>query len=177
MKIIFVWWVQWHSSAPLRKAESCQKEEFEYSMKKKVLIIGGSGLVGRAIKKELDGTYIVCITSRHRLNTQNAYQLDISDVSRLLNILNLTDPDVVVSSLRGDFDTQMKFHEILADWIKDNSISRESAKKLLFISTTNVFDGDLSRPWTEKDVPLPESDYGIFKRDCEKCLGKSCKTI
>lgn len=141
-------------------------------MKKKVLIIGGSGLVGSAIKKELDSTYITFITSRHRLQTANAYQLDISDSDRLLSILNSNNPDIVISSLRGDFDTQMKFHKILADWIKDNYKTGENKKKLLFISTANVFDGDLSRPWTEKDVPAPESDYGIFKRDCEEMLRK-----
>lgn len=45
-------------------------------------------------------------------------------------------------------------------------------KKLLFISTANVFDGDLSRPWTEQDLPVPESEYGIYKRDCEVMLQK-----
>ena len=38
------------------------------------------------------------------------------------------------------------------------------------MSTSNVFDGNLSKPWTEEDVPVPESDYGIFKRKCECML-------
>ena len=38
------------------------------------------------------------------------------------------------------------------------------------MSTSNVFDGNLSKPWTEEDVPVPESDYGIFKRNCECML-------
>lgn len=42
----------------------------------------------------------------------------------------------------------------------------------MFISTANVFDGDLLRPWTEADPPVPKTDYGIYKRDCEVMLQK-----
>lgn len=55
---------------------------------------------------------------------------------------------------------------MLADWLA------EKKKRLLYISTANVFDGDLSKPWLEHDLPIPKSDYGSFKRDCEAMLEK-----
>lgn len=84
----------------------------------------------------------------------------------MLSILNQEEPDIVISSIRGEFLAQFRFHEVLANWLEGKD------KRLLFISTVNVFDGDLSRPWTEKDLPVPKSDYGIYKRDCEAMLQK-----
>lgn len=43
---------------------------------------------------------------------------------------------------------------------------------LQYISTANVFDGNLTKPWTEHDLPMPESDYGSFKLNCETMLEK-----
>ena len=40
------------------------------------------------------------------------------------------------------------------------------------MSTANVFDRNLSQPWSEDDPPMPKSDYGSFKRDCEAMLGQ-----
>ena len=71
----------------------------------------------------------------------------------------------MISSINGAFVPQYTFHTVLADWM-----SKEPSKRLLFISTANVFDGDLSQPCTEQTPPNPESDYGKFKRDCETML-------
>lgn len=90
----------------------------------------------------------------------------MEETGRLLSILDKENPDIVISSIRGDFQAQLKFHEALADWQTGKD------KRLLFISTVNVFDGDLSRPWIETDLPVPGSDYGIYKRNCEDMLQK-----
>lgn len=131
----------------------------------KVLIIGGSGLVGGAIHQSLRHSYKVVITAGHHA-PEGGWRLAVEEPESLLTILNMEEPDIVVSSVRGDFQAQRDFHEKLADWIAGKE------KKLLYISTGNVFDGDLSRPWTENDPPAPESEYGIFKRECEVMLQK-----
>ena len=81
-------------------------------------------------------------------------------------ILACENPEIVVSSVRGDYHAQINFHKKLADWLAGKE------KRLLYISTANVFDGDLSKPWTENDPPIPKSDYGGFKRNCETMLGE-----
>lgn len=130
---------------------------------KKVLLIGGTGLVGKAIHRNLQNTYQVVVTAAHH-HVEGGWQLTVEEPERLLMILNQEQPDIVISSVRGDFQAQLYFHEVLADWMSGKD------KKLIFISTANVFDGDETRPWTENDVPIPESDYGIYKRDCEVML-------
>lgn len=86
----------------------------------------------------------------------------MKDTEKLLHILNKENPDIVVSSIGGNFEEQMKFHEELADWLAGKE------KRLLYISTVNVFDGDLSKPCTEEDLPVPGTDYGKFKKACEE---------
>lgn len=131
----------------------------------KVLLIGGSGLVGQAVAAALRDTCRVVSTAGHH-ETEHGYRLPVENTALLLDILERENPDTVISSLRGDGQAQMVFHAELARWLAGKD------KRLLYISTVNVFDGDLSRPWTEADPPVPESDYGVFKRDCETMLSQ-----
>ena len=95
-------------------------------MKQKVFIIGGTGLVGRAIKESLTQAYEVVVTAGHH-EVEGGYQLPAGDLDALISILEKENPDVVISSMRGDFQAQYRFHETLADWLGGK------AKRLLFI--------------------------------------------
>lgn len=132
-------------------------------MKQKVLLMGGTGLVGRAVKESLSQDYYVVPTAGHS-EVEGGYRLPAEKPDILLEILEKENPEIVISSIRGDFQAQYRFHEKLADWLSGKN------KRLLFISTANVFDGDMSQPWTEEAQPSPESDYGKYKRDCEAML-------
>lgn len=132
-------------------------------MKQKVFLLGGTGLVGRAIKESLSQDYHVVLTAGHN-EVAGGYRLSAEEPYILLEILEKENPEIVISSIRGDFQAQYRFHEILADWLYGKS------KRLLFVSTANVFDGDMSQPWTEEAQPNPQSDYGKYKRDCEAML-------
>lgn len=72
----------------------------------------------------------------------------------------------IAAGLGGSYQSQMNFHKILEAWLA------KERKRLLYISTANVFDGSLSKPWTEYELPVPKSAYGSFKRDCEIMPGK-----
>ena len=134
---------------------------------KKLLIIGASGLVGKALalqcKNEFDiyGTYY---TSSTNLTKDKQFQLNIQNAEQLKSILSHVDPDIVISCLHGDFEQLLAFHKLLASELKNrNSL-------VYFLSTTNVFDGDLSRHHSEVDEPISKSEYGQYKIQCEKML-------
>ena len=134
---------------------------------KKLLIIGASGLVGKALAKKCEnefdiyGTYF---TSATNLNVNKQFRMSIQDGEELKKILNNVEPDIVISCLHGDYDQLLEFHRLLAEELKNrNSL-------LYFLSTTNVFDGDLSRHHNEMDEPISKSDYGQYKINCEKML-------
>lgn len=136
-------------------------------MRKKVLLIGGNGLVGQSIVSGLDDNYQIIPTAGHHV-PENGYQLMIEEPNKLVEILTHENPEIVISSIIGNYQSQIVFHKTLADWLLTGE-----EKRLLYISTANVFDGNLSKPWTEYDLPMPESDYGSFKWDCETMLGKT----
>lgn len=133
----------------------------------KVLILGASGLVGRALLDEfkdrfdLYGTYSTSLTS---LPYEKQFHLEVQQIDKLKEIIQLIKPDIVISCLRGDFEQQFKLHKGLALELQNTS------SHVYYFSTTNVFDGDFSLPHTETDIPISESDYGRFKISCENML-------
>ena len=133
----------------------------------KILILGASGLVGRALVDEftddfdLYGTYFSSLTS---LPNDMQFQLEVQQLEKLKEIIRTIKPDIVISCIRGEFDQQLKFHEELAKELQNKS------SRVYYFSTTNVFDGDSSRSHTETDIPIAESDYGKFKIECENML-------
>jgi dTDP-4-dehydrorhamnose reductase len=134
----------------------------------KILILGASGLVGKALIEEIKdvcdlyGTYFS--SSVTNLPKDKHFKLDVHEVSKLKELIHFINPDAIVSCLRGDFDRQLEFHKELASEL-ENSKSR-----VYYFSTANVFDGDYSRHHSETDEPFAESEYGKFKINCENAL-------
>jgi dTDP-4-dehydrorhamnose reductase len=133
----------------------------------KVLILGASGLVGRALidefknKFDLYGTYSSTLAD---LPNYKQFQLEVQQVEKWKDIIRSVKPDIVISCLRGDFEQQLQLHKELALNLRNTN------SRLYFFSTTNVFDGDHSKPHSETDLPVSISDYGKFKIECEHML-------
>ncbi|WP_426350573.1 sugar nucleotide-binding protein [Alloiococcus sp. CFN-8] len=133
----------------------------------KALVLGGSGLVGSAVINEMNKynyfeVYSTYFKNPILLDTVRNFKLDIEDLVNINTILNDIKPNIVVSSLRGDFNKQLIAHEKIAKFLKATGGS------LYFFSTTNVFDNDYSRPHYEEDLPNAQSEYGQYKLECEK---------
>lgn len=133
----------------------------------KVLVLGGSGLVGSAIVYEMNKNcqFDVYATYLHNplpLNPCRNCKLDIEDPDNIDSILESLKPQIVISCLRGDYKKQLTAHEKIAGYLK------KSCGRLYFFSTANVFDNDLSRPHYEDDMPSSCTDYGQYKIECEK---------
>lgn len=133
-----------------------------------VLVLGVSGLAGSAIAKALQaeghpvsGTYF---SSPGHNSASNVLRFDLDEPQSILPLLERTRPDVVISCLRGDFGRQLEAHGLAADFL------RRHDGKLVYLSTANVFDGDLSRPHYERDALCSDSTYGRFKIACEQLL-------
>lgn len=133
----------------------------------KVLILGGSGLIGRAIINEMNKYkefqhYTTYFENQILLNEQRSFKMNINNLDDINNILNTLKPHIIVSCLRGDFNEQLNLHIKVSEYLKENHGS------LYFFSTTNVFDNDLSKPHYEDDIPNSQTDYGQYKLECEK---------
>jgi dTDP-4-dehydrorhamnose reductase len=137
----------------------------------KVLVLGGSGLVGKAIIGEMSKykefqIYATYFESPMPLNQDSSFKLNIEDSSNISNILNTIKPQSVVSCLRGDYSKQLILHTKIAEHLEEND------SRLYFFSTGNVFDNDLSKPHYEDDLLNSRTDYGQYKIACEKRMIK-----
>ncbi|MEL6810617.1 MAG: sugar nucleotide-binding protein [Bacteroidota bacterium] len=136
-------------------------------MTQKILILGASGFIGNTLYKELLPYYDVYGTyaSQEGIygNNKVFYPYRVED-GPLDRILATVQPTVVISSLRGDFNSQYQAHETLVEYCLATDT------RLLFLSTVNVFDGNGAYPSYENEKPHAESDYGKFKISIEKLL-------
>ncbi|KLU63689.1 RmlD substrate binding domain protein [Desulfosporosinus acididurans] len=131
-----------------------------------VLILGGSGLVGKAIIRELDKyrefqIYATYFKSPLPFNQDRIFKLNIEDSANISSILNTLKPQSVISCLSGDYNKQLILHTKIAEHLK------ETEGRLYFFSTLNVFDNDLSKYHYEHDLPDSCTDYGQYKIACE----------
>lgn len=138
----------------------------------RILILGASGLVGSRLMTELMHEGYDCYGTYCSREIQNNryYHFDLSNVIDLTNILNQIKPDIIISSLRGDFEIQFEAHKLMIEYCKKNEASR-----IFFISTINVFDADLTKTHSEYDETNSDSEYGIYKAKCEKLLQNELK--
>lgn len=135
----------------------------------KVLVLGGSGLVGSAIIAELNRQEAYQVHASYfeiplLLNHHRSFKLNIEDAATLHDILDTVKPHRVISCLRGDFTNQLALHTKVAEFL------RETGGRLYFLSTANVFDNDRSKPHDEDDVPNSCTEYGQYKITCEKAI-------
>ena len=132
---------------------------------KKLFILGDSGLVGSALIKHLNDDYDIIGVSRDEMPGAKWKHLKFDlESNHLLPILEATQPDVIISCTRGDFDKQLTTHLEIVEYASPKDV------KVYFFSTANVFDGISDAIKMETDLTNATSAYGQFKIDCEKLL-------
>lgn len=133
----------------------------------RILILGASGFIGNALYKELcsffdtHGTYYSNNNSLERNQHFHQYDLESESVEILLENIK---PTVIISALRGNFDAQVTAHFSILHYLLHHEA------KLIFISSSNVFDAFTNYPSYEYDKTLSQSIYGRFKIKIENAL-------
>lgn len=134
----------------------------------KILILGASGAVGLPLYQKLSSMPGYSVHGTYNSNPVNehdaAWHKYTMGETSIEHILQSVRPNIVISSLNGDFETQLAEHEKICEHIKN------TGGRLIFISTANVFDGDVTGGHSEIKKPHPASRYGIFKYKCEKLI-------
>ncbi len=134
--------------------------------KNKILILGASGFIGRALYKELCNyfdTYGTYYSNRSFATNEHFFRYDLreDDIFRLLERVR---PDYIISALRGNFPAQIQAHLHLMEYLTKNTC------KLYFISSANVFDAYSKFPSYEFDKTLSQSIYGKLKIRIENMM-------
>lgn len=149
----------------------------------KVLITGGTSIVGRYLLRQIKGqveavaTYFRNRNFEELQNIKYSY-LDVTVRKDVLDLFRTEHPDVVVHTASiGSVDFSER-HKDEARHVNVEGTSHvvEGAKacnaKFIFISSNAVFDGENS-PYKEEDLPNPINLYGNLKLEGERIVAGS----
>ena len=138
------------------------------SEKQRILILGGSGFIGHALYRELLSYFEVQATycTQEGVFSENHvfYRFCVESYS-ISDLLDSLRPTVIISAMKGSFDCQLAAHQNIADYILGNG-----QRRLLYISSFEVFDGKFRHPSYEYDATLSQTASGKFKINVEKLL-------
>ena len=147
-------------------------------MKKKMLVIGGTSLLGYKLLSNTNDFEIYASYNKNLINLKNVetLKIDITNIKNCEKILNLK-PDIIINTAaitnvdycekfeRNAFDVNVTGTKNIAE------IAEKLGSKLIHISTDAVFSGD-KKFYVEEDKPNPISVYGKTKLESEKIVSK-----
>jgi dTDP-4-dehydrorhamnose reductase len=128
------------------------------------MILGATGLLGKALTREWTGDEVVGLGSR---------DVDIRDAARLKEIVENHRPDwIVLAAAYTDVDGCESKPDLAFAVNRDGARNVANAAggtgaKLLFLSTDYVFDGKKNSPYETDDPRNPQSVYGRSKAEAE----------
>ncbi len=142
-------------------------------MRGKVLVIGGTGLVGNALLRswEARGAKVAGATY-HCHPTGGFLQLDMQDAEGVRTMIARIRPAVVAVPAANPFVDYCEQHPEetrkinVAGTLNVARASREFGARTIFYSSDYVFDG-IKGEYIEEDVPSPINEYGRQKAEAE----------
>lgn len=140
---------------------------------KNILVTGGNGQLGHAIRKEYAGADVKFINT-DIMEGSETVALDITKIDDVIKMVRETKPEVIINCAAHTnvnlCETQWdSAYRINAIGPRNLSIAAtEAGAKMIHVSTDYVFDGTGKNPYTEFDVPAPNTAYGKTKWEGEK---------
>ncbi len=148
----------------------------------KLLVLGGSGLIGNALLKNYKNEFDILTTFyKNHISIKNVRSFQYSfpnDLNNLRELLEKEKPDVLVNTMgysNIDFcelnksDAEMLHVEVTEKICK---ICENIGTKQIFLSSDYVFDGEKGN-YSEDDVPNPVNYYGLSKLKAEQLILKN----
>jgi dTDP-4-dehydrorhamnose reductase len=135
-----------------------------------VLVTGGSGQLGQALKSIAD--QFAAIDFRFYASSE----LDITNLEQCKTIFNINKPDFCINSAAYTAVDKAESESEKAQLINVEgarnlaTVCKDFDVVLLHVSTDFVFDGTAKKRYTEEDVPNPTGVYGQTKLDGEKAI-------
>jgi|SRR5579862_2047915 len=141
----------------------------------KALILGASGLLGKALMREWRDDSVVGLSS---------HDVDIRDSAKVRDVTESVRPDwIVLAAAFTNVDACESEPDLAFAVNRDGAVNvaeaaKRSGAKLLFLSSDYVFDGTKTSPYEAGDSRNPQSVYGRSKAEAEiqllKVLPECC---
>jgi len=130
----------------------------------RILITGASGMLGTAIKHELELSVL-----GHEIITTDIAVLDVTRYHHVQSFLGHRNPDLVIH-LAAETDVDRceldPDHAYLTNTMGTENVAiacKEMGCTMVYVSTAGVFSGTKETPYTEFDYPGPRNVYGKSK--------------
>lgn len=148
----------------------------------KVLITGGSGLLGKYLIETSPNVkiyptyYTNDVFHNSKLSQiEHAYRLDVTDSKQVDYLFQRVRPDIVIHTVSvGSVDYAERFPKVAYSIDVEGTKNVANAcdifkSKLVYISSNAVYGGN-TPPYSEKSDQNPINRYGTIKREAEKIV-------
>ncbi len=136
----------------------------------RIVLLGSGGFIGKSLlpKLTLEGFSVKPMIHSNSINHINEIHGDILDPTVLDSILN--ENDVVVNLIGQYTNNDSEFIDINIKGGLNllNSCVKNNVKKIILISTINVYGNSLNDPSNEESELIPQTNYGLIKLLTEK---------
>ena len=139
----------------------------------KILVTGANGQLGSELKE------LAQLSNEYQWTWVDLPELDLTDRSAVNNYFQQHSFDYIINCAAYTAVDKAESEKDLARKVNVEAVqnlcevSKIQNACILHISTDFVFTGDLARPLTEEDNPVPLSVYGQTKLEGEEALEKS----
>lgn len=143
----------------------------------KILVTGGSGLLGKSIREIGGKINTDIITTWYSNNVGSDLQLDITDPFNVQYVVNKVKPKYIIHCAAiGDVEFAEKDYNFVERINVEGTVNLANAAfktgaRLVYISSNAVYDGQ-EAPYSEKSKRKPVNNYGKIKNLAEMELKK-----
>ena len=137
----------------------------------RILITGGTGMLGRTLVRRLSG---------HEVRAPGSRELDVTSMPAVTEVISGWRPQVVIHCAAFTKVDACETEAKSAFAINGNGSAhvaiacQRAGARLIAISTDYVFQGDLDRPYHEQDATGPRTVYGQSKLAGEEAVRTHC---
>lgn len=142
----------------------------------KILLFGRDGQLGTHLNESLPD-----VAGIDQLSGYGIDDLDLSHLDRLQEVINDEKPDLIINAAAYTAVDKAESDRELASKVNAEAplVMAKAATVLnagiIHYSTDYVFNGKATKPYSEDDLPNPESVYGSTKLDGENAVLAHCK--
>lgn len=151
----------------------------EHTVHKKILIIGGSGLLGNRLFELMRNENVFATYNSNPIEKGNVLELDASKAAQVESVFRKVSPDVVIhtaafTDVDGCEREKEKARVVNVNGTRNIVLeSKRHDAKLVYISTDYVFDGQKGL-YKEGDETNPINHYGLTKLQGEEVVKDGC---